>query len=92
MRSYVKKFLDGMGDDDRVRPSHKRKDTKRWCKGKVGREHFTAIQRSQIFGIDHPCHVGYMGKWVCYHNVVCTVCGKILKEWGYGFDCPDRED
>ena len=33
--------------------SRKRKDTKRWCKGKVGREHVPTVELSRRF--QNPC-------------------------------------
>ena len=80
-----------------ARSSPARKDTRRWCKGKVGRSH-------QIGVSDTPTYHCYpapswatekmrerRGDWWCSHLIVCTVCGKRM---GYldGADCPDRPD
>lgn len=45
-----------------------RKDTKRWCGGKQGREH-----RPKCFQ-----RTGYQGHW---YDLCCTKCGKQLDYW-----------
>lgn len=68
----------------------KRKNTKKWCKGKVGREHVEVIELDEK-------HYGYRRAWgkeircgevmtyypsgrkACYHHVICENCGKELK-------------
>lgn len=80
---------DGYRQDDPDAPwnrEHKaapaRKDTRRWCRGKVGREHTLAIVRD-----DYGWHVGRKcqepswlpGYWSCHHQERCTTCGKILR-------------
>lgn len=48
----------------------RKKDTKRWCRGKVGREH-------------EPFH---FKRHAYYHVDVCRVCGKQLKSyWTWDF-------
>lgn len=58
-------------EDPRKAPS--KKDTKHWCKGKIGREH-------KLAWIDHP---GFMlTEWQRDHNIEplklkrCSTCGK----------------
>jgi len=76
------------------RPLSKRKNTKRWCKGKPGREHDPKVELNRrIFGyaLDNNRECGGKSplgtKVFCYHHVVCTKCGKELK---YRPDsCPD---
>ncbi len=55
------------------KPSHSKKDTKHWCKGKVGREH-------KLEWIDAPNQ--HYSEWMRQHDIerykirTCTVCGK----------------
>jgi hypothetical protein len=49
--------------DDAPRPKPGSKNTKKWCKGKVGREH------------KPECRDGHIQGW---KNLVCTECGKHL--------------
>jgi hypothetical protein len=74
-----------------------RKDTRRWCKGKTGREHVPAIVFRPWYG--HTCHVLEPGSWRdmartgwhCEHVEQCSVCGRILREaWKLApSECPD---
>lgn len=45
---------------DNVRPQRARKNTKRWCKGKVGRDHTPEVVRHHYYAAplfaDKPCH------------------------------------
>lgn len=68
----------------------KRKNTKKWCKGKVGREHKPKVELAEK-------RYGYMYSWGkeikcgdtpyffldknkrCYHHVICENCGKELQ-------------
>ena len=81
-----------------VQPRAK-KDTRSWCKGKVGVPHQPVVNR-QSFGQGRPCRQppawfsmqfrrGNHRQWWCYHQVVCRICGKILVhqlDWRF---CPD---
>lgn len=74
-----------------IKPKAK-KDTRRWCRGKVGIEHEPIVQKRPGYWQDKPC------KWsqvvpllACNHEEVCKNCGKILK-WTLGDDCPERKD
>ena len=90
MRAYDRRRMQG-DDEDPGKPGRKSyKDTKRWCKGKVGREHQPELMRPNR-GWQSTCglSVSETPQWVCNHILACTTCGKILKEWGN--DCPDRE-
>lgn len=78
-----------------VRPIPGKKDTRRWCKGVVGREHVPETV------LDHHEH-GWHGDrecrwfafssegrlWICRHVVQCSVCGKHLKTSLHKEDCP----
>jgi hypothetical protein len=68
-------------------PSHQRgrarKDRKRWCGGKVGREHDYAVEiRPNGWGVsrDRPCHPDsrllQYGWWLCKHALICQKCGR----------------
>lgn len=92
MRSYERKRMQGY-DEDSGKPPRSKKNTKRWCRGKQGREHITEIQRYEKYGMKTQCGPSRWGVegWACQHVVVCVECGKILKMWGVGYACPDRE-
>jgi len=78
-----------------------KKNTRRWCRGKVGREHVEGYALSSwangrkicearpewSYGI--PWYDRHRGEWWCYHNVICTECGKILRSLPPE-DCPER--
>jgi hypothetical protein len=69
----------------------RRKDTKRWCKGKVGREHKAEIVRDPqlIWRAGTKCQ--HQAQWLpCTHLERCTECGKILRRWLPVEECPDR--
>lgn len=79
-------------------PRHRsRKNTRRWCRGKVGVEHdrATRVSRNVTYRLtrDPTSRVCYRPEWYptswwCNHEHYCTVCGKILR-WSLGEDCPD---
>lgn len=72
-----------------------KKDTKRWCRGKVGVEHEIETRlESAILWRDKttPCGWSYGARnrksWFwCAHEDKCTRCGKTL--WLKPEDCPD---
>jgi len=70
----------------------RRKNTKRWCRGKVGREHVSGIVKDPqlLFGqADRPCALDR--RWFpCIHMERCTVCGKVLRRWLPADECPER--
>lgn len=76
----------------------RKKDKRKWCKGKVGREHNLAIRAEsylenmgatcgykpyQIIGNDETKY-----HWSCIHEEYCTNCGKILASWLPEEKCP----
>lgn len=89
--------------EDTQRPVAPRKNTKRWCKGKVGREHKRALRASQKLSRTYTCgwsssiwrnafrQNGGNSFWDCYHEEYCTACGKIMRDpWQLGdTECPD---
>jgi hypothetical protein len=78
---------------DRVKSLPGKKNTKEWCRGKVGRHHEVEVRRVPHLGHDTDCHRWPYGDefskiWLCYHEIHCVNCGKILKHT-LGDDCPD---
>lgn len=57
-------------DDAAVKPAGKCKNTKRWCKGKVGVDH---EPKCMLYKNARP--EGYTHYW---RELVCSKCGKIL--------------
>jgi len=54
-----------------------KKDTKRWCKGKVGREHETVCMTyGEMKGESN--YFGFFSNW---YYLVCKKCGKELESW-----------
>lgn len=65
------------------RKSTSRKDRKRWCKGKPGREHDYQVQvRPNDWGMrrDDPCRettwTVIPDWWICKHAAICQNCGR----------------
>lgn len=82
---------------DQLRPTPSKKNTRRWCKGKVGREHTLAtVIQPHPWDRSKTCHkvpAGswlsfYRDGWVCYHIIRCTTCGKIMKHFVPREECP----
>lgn len=73
-------------DEQRERTPSRRKTTRRWCRGKVGVEHQTVIERDERKPWLTCRHVN-PGWWTCNHHEVCTVCGKITDPFP---PCPER--
>ena len=80
------------------RPKAK-KDTRHWCKGKVGVPHQPEVNRQSYAG-SWPCrepsawfkvqyHRRSYRPWWCYHQIACRVCGKILAHQLDWRECPD---
>lgn len=76
-------------------PHRARKDTKRWCRGKVGVEHtpnvvLAAAGWQRFGGWEKRC--GWSSwkpaGWMCRHQEVCSECGRIMRE-AFGKDCPN---
>lgn len=72
-------------------PHRSRKNTRRWCKGKPGREHQLELIRHRWLSRERTC--GYMlggaDWWVCSHVYKCSACSKLVK-WLGEDNCPDR--
>jgi hypothetical protein len=81
---------------ERWPPERKRKNTKRWCKGKVGREHKPVKQWSHLahYRLARGGPVCTTSSWLssgwsCYHELACSTCGKILVQFLSKEECPD---
>jgi hypothetical protein len=57
----------------------KKKDTKRWCRGKVGVEHKLKCMDYSEVHHQKPDSIGSWGKG--WKILACTVCGKELERW-----------
>lgn len=53
-----------------------KKNTKKWCKGKVGKEHEYVIGRHQEAKDRDQCHYAFNAFWYCYHVEICKNCNK----------------
>jgi hypothetical protein len=95
---------DPLSTKARGRKPRARKDTRRWCKGKVGVEHTLAIvPDSRYSWMKDGCRwVPYTvwggpktgrvknWRWSCQHHEVCSVCGKHFRSgWDFTEECPD---
>lgn len=80
----------------------KKKDTKRWCKGKEGREHVTQWEPNPHFGwlkIKDPARQEYNYEvFVCIncriqldHRTIHVKCGQVHDNWGMGWYYKNRE-
>lgn len=80
--------------DARPTPQRGRKNTRRWCKGKVGVEHVTEVRlnkhaTSPWRNGTPPCYRADWSKhWWCNHEEYCTRCGKTTRA-SLENDCPD---
>lgn len=78
---------------ERVKSLPGKKNTREWCKGKVGRHHEVEMRRAPHVSDDTGCHRWPYGDedskiWLCYHQIYCVNCGKVLTH-ALGDDCPD---
>lgn len=82
--------------DPPPRPQRRRKNTRRWCRGKEGVEHVTEVRLSKDAtyraerGMPSTCYRAewYDRRWWCSHEEVCIKCGKIIR-WTLDDDCPN---
>lgn len=80
-------YVDDM-DSGARRHLGRRKDTKRWCCGKEGREHTPEVVRDKSFGFRDKCvDRAFLP---CIHLEQCSECGKVLRRWLPIEECPDR--
>lgn len=83
---------------DPPRVGHRRKDRRRWCKGRMGRHHITGEPELSHWGMMYRTRTGatvacYRAEWcariwLCQHQVRCAVCRKILR-YSLETECPD---
>lgn len=81
------------------RKGHASKDTKRWCKGKVGVEHDPEMtmegRPSNIKCARLQWHSWWARRedvdphWHCWHRERCRRCGKITNHFPLSSRCPD---
>lgn len=85
-------------ESDAWHKSPSKKDTRRWCKGKVGREHVFEIRKQRwAIALHRELRCGF-GQgifaddtgWTCYHERFCVNCGKVF--WYDKFECPERKE
>lgn len=83
-------------DHPKVDKPKGKKDTKQWCKGKVGVEHERVIVRSN-WAHGMRCHPSPPWRlklrpdyrWTCYHMQICVKCGKVLSHDIGQTECPE---
>jgi hypothetical protein len=81
----------------RPRKSKARKNTRRWCRGKVGLEHrpvldyrsFIKSYRDEPYCRVPPSWSPSKMDWWCRHVEKCSECGKILRHKLNVGECPD---
>lgn len=84
------------------RQVNKRKPTKQWCKGKVGREHTPELVVNHNYNPLRKCGWREVMYWrngerhhwrwhySCIHSYRCTTCGKYTEDWLKNKEeCPD---
>lgn len=91
-------------DEDSTLPHHKKKkNTKKWCKGKVGREHVLHITRSNYGSLTVCGYVGWgirhkngettpLKKYICWHQRSCQNCGKVIESFLSEEECPEYKE
>lgn len=84
-------------DHPRVSRAPAKKDTRRWCRGKVGVEHFPVIvKRTGWYGLRGCERVTeewalklWPGRtWRCSHREECANCGKVVRHSINLVECP----
>lgn len=83
------------------RQTNKKKSTARWCKGKVGREHVTAIVLNHNYTARqgckwYPIYYSYARRdegpkdwrYWCRHSAKCINCGKYVEYFLEPEQCP----
>jgi len=81
--------------EPRQRPQRARKNTRRWCKGKIGVDHVLEVRLSKHATSPWrngtpPCYRADWSRknWWCNHERYCTRCGKIVVP-SLNDACPD---
>lgn len=82
------------------RPQRRRKNTRRWCRGREGVNHVLETRLSKgadyRLALDPNAPVCYRAewwphRWWCNHERYCVNCGKIIDD-SLHRDCPDYTD
>ncbi len=78
-----------------IRPPGK-KDTKKWCKGKVGVSHVPHLVLHTFYGYSCRWFKFYVGsdpkqrrQWNCMHRIECETCNKVLNAFLNPSECPN---
>lgn len=80
--------------DDEAAPHRSKKNTKKWCRGKVGVEHVIEVRmnknRSWWKERGRTCWRAewWPEMWHCQHQRVCINCNKVVEPSLYD-ECPD---
>lgn len=77
-----------------VVPHHGHKNTRQWCKGKVGREHTLAIEippNAWRQDCRWVTNIGNEPWYSCQHVEMCTTCGKQLRRSDGWLATPDSK-
>lgn len=83
--------------DPTPRPQRRKKNTRRWCRGKEGVEHVleTRLDKYAVYRRERDPHAlicyraeWWPRRWWCSHERACVNCGKILVI-SLEDDCPD---
>lgn len=81
---------------DEWRRAPAKKNTKRWCRGKVGVEHTPEVVLNRWGYRPERCCAApdwmtqlWRSPWRCFHQRRCTTCGKILDYFLDWKDCPE---
>jgi hypothetical protein len=98
--SYTKKYEKRKDDPDWIKPRpqafNKKKNTRKFCKGKIGKPHIGVMRMQRwSFGVCRVSEYFYYNtensrklRWTCNHEEVCANCGKILNWRPDVYDCP----
>lgn len=87
-RAYAYKDKDAPVEKPTPKPPARKKDTRRWCRGRVGRPHVTEIQLVQWYSPPRECEPLGPRDWryrifgetvACHEQEVCVNCGKYIR-------------
>lgn len=79
-----------MTEQSEAMPHRSNKNTKRWCRGRVGREHTPDIRfNPHLSENTTKCGVPtWTNSFWCWHQRFCTTCGKVLVQHLPKEECP----
>lgn len=90
--------------DEDLSKTKSKKNTRKWCKGKVGKEHVPIVSiDTKMLTYVRECHWREYSwtvfkrepekRWQCHHHTTCQNCGKVLESWYLTKDkCPDYKE